>query len=155
MQNRFGLLILDVMPMFMIIALDIVIIICSSINCPTVICLPTVCYFLERKPLVKSTTPGSIFSSYIFRSILLFDFLFISTFYFHIYIAIWILFICIFYFQINITKNPKIPRWIYLPLFYLHLPNYIFTNLLPERDWQPLLHVGLQVFVLCVQVPFT
>ena len=35
-------------------------IIWSSTNCPTVICLPTVCYFSREKPLVKSMTPGSI-----------------------------------------------------------------------------------------------
>ena len=34
----------------------------SSINCPTVICLPTVCYFSREKPLVKPTAPGSSFS---------------------------------------------------------------------------------------------
>src|SRR3989337_2432711 len=45
----------------LIIALDIVIIIRSSINCPTVICLPTVLLFSREKPLVKSTAPGSIF----------------------------------------------------------------------------------------------
>ena len=32
----------------------------SSINCPTVICLPTVCYFSREKPLVKPTAPGSL-----------------------------------------------------------------------------------------------
>ena len=41
--------------------LDNVIIIWSSINCPIVICLPTVCYFCREKPLVKSTTPGLLF----------------------------------------------------------------------------------------------
>ena len=35
-------------------------IIWSSINCPTVICSPTVCYFSRDKPLVKSTAPGSL-----------------------------------------------------------------------------------------------
>ena len=35
-------------------------IIWSSINCPTVIRLPTVCYFFREKPLVKSTGPGSL-----------------------------------------------------------------------------------------------
>ena len=40
-------------------------IIWSSINCPIVICLPTVCYFSREKPLVKPTAPGSSFS-YIF-----------------------------------------------------------------------------------------
>ena len=54
-------------------------IIWSSINCPTVICLPTVCYFSREKPLVKPTAPGSLshiiclcdlFSfAFIFRSI--------------------------------------------------------------------------------------
>ena len=36
-------------------------IIWSSINCPTVICLPIVCYFSREKPLVKSTAPGLFF----------------------------------------------------------------------------------------------
>ena len=40
--------------------LDIVMIIWSSINCPTVICLPAVCYFSREKPLVKSTALGSL-----------------------------------------------------------------------------------------------
>ena len=54
-------------------------IIWSSINCPTVIGLPTVCYFSREKPLVKPTPPGSLshiiflcdlFSfAFIFRSI--------------------------------------------------------------------------------------
>ena len=54
-------------------------IIWSSINCPTVICSPTVCYFSREKPLVKSTAPWSLlyyiclcdlFSfAFIFRSI--------------------------------------------------------------------------------------
>ena len=37
-------------------------IIWSSINCPTVIRLPTVCYFSREKPLVKPTAAGSSFS---------------------------------------------------------------------------------------------
>ena len=51
----------------------------SSINCTTVICLPTICYFSREMPLVKSTPPGSLlyyiclcdlFSfAFIFRSI--------------------------------------------------------------------------------------
>ena len=67
--------------------LDIVIIIWGSINFPTVICLPTICYFSRVKPLVKSTAPGSIFSSYTSRSIFPFAFLFICNFYFQIYIS--------------------------------------------------------------------
>ena len=48
--------------------MDIVIIIWSSINCPTVICLPTVCYLSREKPLVKPTPPGSSFSYICLRS---------------------------------------------------------------------------------------
>ena len=35
-------------------------IIWSSINCPTVIRLPTIGYFYREKPLVKTTAPGSL-----------------------------------------------------------------------------------------------
>jgi hypothetical protein len=58
--DNIGLLILDVMPIYMIIALDIIMIICFSINCPTIICLPTVCY-LREKPLVNTMAPGAYF----------------------------------------------------------------------------------------------
>ena len=50
-------------------------IIWSSINCPTVICLPTVCYFSREKPLVKPTAPGSL--SHIFAFAIYFSFAFI------------------------------------------------------------------------------
>ena len=51
-------------------------IIWSSINCPSVICSPTVCYFSREKPLVKPTAPGSllnIFAFAIYFSLLLFS----------------------------------------------------------------------------------
>ena len=63
----------------LIIALDVVIIIRSSINCPTVICLPTVCYFLREAtneiyyPRVYSLScflSDLLFSTFIFRSII-------------------------------------------------------------------------------------
>src|SRR3989337_2146047 len=79
MQAGVGLLILDVMPIYMIIALDIVMIIASSINCPTVICLPTVCYFSREKPLVKSTAPGSLLYYICLRDLFLFAFIFRSN----------------------------------------------------------------------------
>ena len=41
-------------------------IIWSSINFPTVICLPTVCYFSREKPLVKPTAPESLFIIFAF-----------------------------------------------------------------------------------------
>ena len=48
MQAGIGLLVSDMMPIYMIIALDIVMIIRFSINFPTAICLPIVCYFQEE-----------------------------------------------------------------------------------------------------------
>ena len=60
--ESFGLFVTDVMPIFMIIALDIFITMHFSINCSTVICSPTVILMLSReKPLVKPMAPGSIF----------------------------------------------------------------------------------------------
>jgi hypothetical protein len=66
MQAGFSLLVTDVMPIFMIIALDVVIIIRFSINCSTVICLPTVCVLSREKPLVKTMALG-LFLSYYFQ----------------------------------------------------------------------------------------
>ena len=53
-------------------------IIWSSINCPTVIRLPTVCYFSREKPLVKSMTPGSLLYYICLRDLFLFSFIFRS-----------------------------------------------------------------------------
>ena len=50
----------------------------SSINCPTAICLPTVCYFSREKPLVKPTAPGSSFSYICLCDLVLFAFIFRS-----------------------------------------------------------------------------
>ena len=55
-------------------------IIWSSINFPTVICLPTVCYFSREKPLVKSTAPGSLLYYICHRDLFLFAFIFRSIF---------------------------------------------------------------------------
>ena len=49
MQNHFSLLDTDVMPMFMIITLDVIIIMHFSINCSTVICSPTVIHAISRE----------------------------------------------------------------------------------------------------------
>ena len=78
MQAGVGLLIFDVMPIYMIIALDIVIITCFSINCPKVICLSTVCYFSREKPVVKSTTPKSLLYYICLHDLFLFAFIFRS-----------------------------------------------------------------------------
>ena len=62
----------------MIIALCIIMIILFSINCPTVICLPTVYYFSREKPLVKSTSLGSLLYHICLRDLFLFAFIFRS-----------------------------------------------------------------------------
>ena len=61
MQAGVGLLVTDVMSIFMIIALDIVITMLFSINCSTVIRLPTVCFLPRENPLVKTMALGSFF----------------------------------------------------------------------------------------------
>ena len=51
-------------------------IIWSSINCPTVIRLPTVFYFTREKPLVKPTAPGSLLYHICLCDLFLFAFIF-------------------------------------------------------------------------------
>ena len=80
-------------------------IIWSSINCPTVICLPTICYFSRKKPLVKPTAPGSSFS----------------------YICLAIYFFLAFIFRSIKPKNTKIPC---CNLFYLAFPRDLSIKLL-------------------------
>ena len=53
-------------------------IIWSSINCPTVICSPTVCYFSREKTLVKSTAPGFLIYYICIHGLFLFAFIFRS-----------------------------------------------------------------------------
>ena len=66
MKNHFGLLDMDVMPIFMIIALDIVITLRFSINCSAVICSPTVIYAILREATSKTYGPWVYFTSYKF-----------------------------------------------------------------------------------------
>ena len=64
MQAGVGLLDTDVMPMFMIIALDIVIIMRSSINCLAVIYSPTVLFAILREATSETYGPRVSLSSY-------------------------------------------------------------------------------------------
>ena len=64
MQAGVGLLDTDVMPMFMIIALDVNIIMRFSINCSTVICTPTVDYAILREATSETYGPRVYFPSY-------------------------------------------------------------------------------------------
>ena len=95
MQNRFGLLDTDVMPIFMIIALDIVITLHFSINCSAVICSPTVLFAILREASSETYAPRVYFPSYKFP----------------------IYYLAIFYFPIY---KPKIPKIFTLPFIYLY-----------------------------------
>ena len=53
-------------------------IIWSSINCPTIIWSPTVCYFSREKPQVKPTARGSLLHYICLRDLVLFSFIFRS-----------------------------------------------------------------------------
>ena len=64
MQNRFGLLDTDVMPIFMIIALDIFITMRFSINCSAVICSPTVIHAILREATSETYGPRVSFLLY-------------------------------------------------------------------------------------------
>ena len=69
MHAGVGLLDTDVMPIFIIIALDIVITLRFCINCLTVICSPTVLFAFKREASMKPMAPGSIFHYICFRPI--------------------------------------------------------------------------------------
>ena len=64
MQAGVGLHDMDVMPMFMIIALDIVIIMRFSINCSVVICSPTIIYAISREATSETYGPRVSFPLY-------------------------------------------------------------------------------------------
>src|SRR5215216_1806456 len=93
MQNRFRLLDMNVMPIFMVIALYIVITLCFSINCLAVVCSPTVIFSILREASSETYGPRVYFPSYKFR-IYNFSFLFTSF--------------AILYFPFHKPKIPKI-----------------------------------------------
>ena len=66
MQAGVGLLVMDVMPIFMIIALDIVITMHFSINCSEVICSPTVIHAILREATSETYGPRVYLPSYKF-----------------------------------------------------------------------------------------
>ena len=57
MQEGVGLLVTDVMPIFMIIALDIIITMRFSINCSVVICTPTIIHAILREATSEAYGP--------------------------------------------------------------------------------------------------
>ena len=122
MQNRFDLLDTDVMPIFMIIALDIIITMHFSINCSAVICSPTVIYAIMREATSETYGPRVYLLSYFLP----------IYFYLHLY------FLHLYY---------KIPK-IYLSYHTISIRSHLCKW--PWRDWQPLYRVGCEFFVcLC------
>ena len=91
MQNRFGLLNTDVMPIFHNHCLDILITMHPSINCSAVICSPTVIHAIMRKATSKTYGPQVSFLLYCISFIIASRLLF-----------------CNLYFPIYTTKIPKI-----------------------------------------------
>ena len=96
MQAGVDLLVTDVMPICIIIALDIIIIIRYSINCSTVICSPTVLFAFKREASSETYGPRVYFPSYLFP----------------------IYYFAIFYFRIYKPKTPKI---FYLLFSFIYL----------------------------------
>ena len=86
MKNHFDLLDTYVIPIFMIIALDIVITLRFSISCSIVICSPTVIISILREASSETYGPRVYFPSYkfpIYNSSFLFTFFTIFYFPFH------------------------------------------------------------------------
>ena len=92
MQAGVSLLDMNVMPMFMIIALDVIITMHISISCLAVICSPTVIFPILREATSETNGPRVSFLLYCIS---------------FIYIASCLLF-CNLYFPIYTTKIPKI-----------------------------------------------
>ena len=86
MQNRFGLLDMDVMPIFMIIALDIFITMRFSINCSAVICSPTIIHAILREATSETYGPRVSFLLYCISFIYIASRLLLCNLYFPIYI---------------------------------------------------------------------
>ena len=93
MQAGVGLLDTDVMPIFMIIALDIVITLHFSINCSAVICSSTVLFYIMGEASSETYGPRVYFPSY---KCPIYNFSFRFTFF------------AIFYFPFHKPKIPKI-----------------------------------------------
>ena len=83
MLNRFGLLDTDVMPMFMIIALYIIIMLRVSINCSAVICSPTVIFAILREASSETYGPQVYLLTY-----LLSIYFYLHLYFLHLYYKI-------------------------------------------------------------------
>ena len=122
MQAVVGLLDTDMMPMFMIIALDVIITMCFSIDCSPIIRSPTVIFAILREATSETYGPRVYLLSYKLS----------IYFYLHLYFSY------LYY---------KIPK-IYLSYHIISIRSHF--RKWPLRDWQPLYCVGCEFFVcLC------
>ena len=118
MQNHFGLLDTDVMPIFMIISLDIVITLCFSINCSTIIYSPTVLFAILREVTSETYGPGSIFHHISFRSTILQLFTFQSINQKYQKYLLYLLFSLFYLYQISLLQvtvkglTTPFPHWV-------------------------------------------
>ena len=132
MQNRIGLLDTDMMPIFMIIALDIIITLRFSINCSAVICSPIVLFSILREASCETYGPRVYFPSYKF-----------PIYYFEI-----------FYFPIYKPKNTKN---ITLPFIYLYQISLLQVTVkgvtTPLSHWVQVVDFLCRYPVTCVLYP--
>ena len=146
MQNCFGLLDTDVMPMFMIIALDIVITMRFSINCSAVICSPTVLFSILREASSETYGPRVYFPSYKF---------YFPSYKFPIYnISFCFTPFAIFYFPIY---KPRIPKIFTLPFIYLYQISLLQVTMngltTPLSRWVQVVVCLCRYSVTCVLSP--
>ena len=134
MQAGVGLLDTEMMPIFMIIALDIVITLRLSINCSAVICSPTVLFAFMREASSETYGPRVYFPSYQFP----------------IYnISFWFTIFSIFYFTIY---KPKIFTLPFIYLYQISLLQVTVKGLkTPLSCWGHVVWLFVQVFCdLCI-----
>ena len=139
MQAGVDLLDTNVMPIFMIVALDIFITLCLTINCSVVICSPTILFAILREASSEIYGPRVYFPSYKFP----------------IYnISFWYTIIAIFYFPIY---KPKIPKTFTLSFIYLYQISLLQVTVkgltTPSKRWVQVCLIvcaGIRWFVLCL-----
>ena len=132
MQNHFGLLDTDIMPIFTIIALYIVITLHFSMNCSTIICSPIVLFAILREASSEIYAPHVSFPAYKFP---IYNFSFRSTI------------LAIFYFPVY---KPKIPKIFILSFIYLYQISLLQVTV---KGLRTLLSCWLQVcLIVCAGI---
>ena len=131
MQNRFGLLDTDVMPMFMIIAFDIIITLLFSIKCSAIICSPTVIFSILREASSETYGPRVYFPSYKFP---IYNSSFLFTFF------------AIFYYPFH---KPKIPK-ILLYRLSISIRSHVANN--REGIDNPFIALGARLVFVCLGI---